>query len=76
MVIAGAWAGLAAVEVAAAYRRRGLATAVVARLVGWALERGARWCYLQVSPDNDAALALWRRYGFRPHHRYHYLEPN
>jgi ribosomal protein S18 acetylase RimI-like enzyme len=76
MVVTGAWAGLAAIEVAAAHRRRGLATAVADRLVQWALERGARWCYLQVTPDNEAALALWRRYGFRPHHAYHYLEPS
>ena len=76
MAVTETWAGLAAVEVVAAQRRRGLATAVVDRLAGWGLERGARWCYLQVTPDNEAALALWRRHGFRVHHSYHYLEPS
>ena len=75
MVVTGAWAGLAAVEVVPAQRRRGLATAVVDALMQRALERGARWCYLQVTPDNEAALALWRRYGFRVHHSYRYLAP-
>lgn len=75
MVVSGDWAGLAALEVAPAQRRRGLGSTIVDALVGWACERGARWCYLQVTPDNDAALALWRGRGFREHHRYRYLVP-
>jgi ribosomal protein S18 acetylase RimI-like enzyme len=73
MVVTADWAGLAAVEVVEAQRRQGLASAVVDALVGWAVGRGARWCYLQVTDDNEPALALWRRYGFRVHHAYRYL---
>jgi len=75
MVVTEPWAGLAAVEVDPEQRRRGLATGMVGALARWAQGRGARWCYLQVEPDNEPALALWRRYGFRVHHAYHYLVP-
>ena len=75
MVVTGAWAGLSAVEVDAAHRRRGIGSAVVDALVAWAAGRGARWCYLQVTEDNVGALALWHRYGFREHHAYRYLVP-
>jgi ribosomal protein S18 acetylase RimI-like enzyme len=36
----------------------------------------ANWCVLQVAEHNTAALALYRRLGFRLHHRYQYLRPN
>ena len=75
MVVTGPWAGLSAVEVVSEQRRQGLATSIVNALVTWARQRQARWCYLQVTPDNEPALALWRRYGFRQHHAYRYLQP-
>ena len=66
------WLGITSVEVAPDYRRQGLATALVARLAGWALGHGARQSYLQVDEGNEAALAFYDRLGFIPHHRYHY----
>lgn len=66
------WLGVTAVTVAEEHRRRGLATAVMAALTGWAAERGASSVYLQVTADNTAARALYRRAGFIEHHRYHY----
>jgi N-acetylglutamate synthase len=66
------WAGLTAVETDPACRRRGLATAVTAALAQVAADRGARGLYLQVENENHAAQALYRRAGFRDHHRYHY----
>jgi len=60
------------VTVAAEHRRRGLATALMAALQGWAAERGAHSVYLQVTAGNAAARALYRRSGFIEHHRYHY----
>ncbi|QMU75185.1 GNAT family N-acetyltransferase [Streptacidiphilus sp. PB12-B1b] len=68
----GRWAGLAALEVAPGQRRRGLATAVTAALARAAADEGADLVYLQVEPDNAAAIALYERLGFRTHHRYHY----
>ena len=37
-----------------------------------AAESGAPDVYLQVADENQAALALYDRIGFAPHHRYHY----
>lgn len=71
-VVDRGWAGVTAVEVGPAYRRRGLAAHVMRALSGWAVERGARWMWLQVAEENTAALALYRRLGFTVHHRYHY----
>ncbi|AZM48472.1 GNAT family N-acetyltransferase [Streptomyces sp. WAC 06738] len=71
-VVDGRWAGFAAVEVAPAHRRRGLATAVMAALATRALEEGASAAYLQVEPENTAALALYDALGFTTHHSYHY----
>ena len=68
----GRWAGLAALEVAPEHRRRGLATAVTAALARTAADEGADLAYLQVEPENEPAIGLYERLGFRTHHRYHY----
>ncbi|MFI9030191.1 GNAT family N-acetyltransferase [Streptomyces sp. NPDC053560] len=72
VVIDGRWAGFAALEVAPAHRRQGLATLVMAALAQRALEEGASAAYLQVETDNDAARALYDGLGFTDHHHYHY----
>ena len=69
---AGAWAGLTAIEVDPRYRRQGLASAVSAALAAQARRRGATRLYLQVTDENAAARALYRRLGFADHHGYHY----
>jgi len=66
------WVGVTAVEVDPPHRRRGLATHVMRGLLGWAADAGVRDAYLQVADENAAALALYDRIGFAPHHRYHY----
>jgi GNAT superfamily N-acetyltransferase len=66
------WLCVTAVTVYERYRRRGLATAVMAGLGTWARERGAHSCLLQVAGGNAPALALYARLGFTEHHRYHY----
>ncbi len=73
---AGEWAGLTAIEVDPAWRRRGFGAAVTAALAGLAAERGTHEVYLQVEMDNAAARSLYRRAGFTDHHGYHYrVEP-
>lgn len=72
VAMAGGWAGITAVDVDPAHRRRGLATAVTAALASAAASRGAVALYLQVENGNHAARALYRRAGFTDHHRYHY----
>jgi ribosomal protein S18 acetylase RimI-like enzyme len=70
--LADGWLCVTAVTVDDAYRRQGLATAVMAALGAWARDRGAHSCLLQVASSNDGALGLYRRLGFTGHHRYHY----
>ncbi|WP_235003432.1 GNAT family N-acetyltransferase [Blastococcus haudaquaticus] len=71
-VVVDGWLVVTAVTVDDAWRRRGLATAVMAALGSWARDRGGHSCLLQVSGDNAGALALYERLGFTEHHRYHY----
>jgi ribosomal protein S18 acetylase RimI-like enzyme len=75
VVVTGEWAGLACVEVAPEARRQGLARRIVDSSLAWAVERGADKAYLQTMRSNEAALALYRAYGFVDHHDYRYLEP-
>jgi ribosomal protein S18 acetylase RimI-like enzyme len=69
---AAGWAGLTAIEVHPAHRRRGLARAVTAALAAQASAHRASQLYLQVEDDNAAARTLYRRTGFTDHHGYHY----
>jgi N-acetylglutamate synthase len=76
VVVDDRWAGVSAVTVEPGSRRRGLATAVVRRLLAQAWQLGARRAYLQVEENNVAAIGLYARLGFVTHHRYHYLVPS
>jgi len=71
-VLVEGWLCVTAVTVDERYRRRGLATAVMAGLGAWARERGGHSCVLQVAGANAAALGFYARLGFTEHHRYHY----
>ena len=72
VAVADGWAGLTAVEVDPAHRRRGLGQAITGALAAAAVQRGAANLYLQVENDNTAARALYRQAGFTDHHGYHY----
>jgi len=72
MAAAAGWAGLAAVEVAPAHRRLGLARVIIGTLAALAVERGIPGLYLQVEDDNAPARSLYYRAGFDDHHGYHY----
>jgi N-acetylglutamate synthase len=67
------WVGFRSLEVHAAHRRKGYASAIMAELLDWGAEQGARTAYLQVLADNTSALALYGRLGFSVHHTYRYL---
>ncbi|MEO3750252.1 GNAT family N-acetyltransferase [Streptomyces sp. B6B3] len=73
-VVDGRWAGFAALRVAPAHRRQGLATAMMAELARAALGDGASAAYLQVEADNAEAQTLYRGLGFADHHHYQYRE--
>jgi ribosomal protein S18 acetylase RimI-like enzyme len=66
------WAGIFAMRTAAARRRQGLARRVLAALLAWAGQAGARRAWLQVEADNAAALALYAAAGFAEAYRYRY----
>jgi RimJ/RimL family protein N-acetyltransferase len=50
--------------VAAEWRGRGVGTALVAAAIEWAKVRGMHKLTLSVFPHNEAAVALYRRFGF------------
>lgn len=66
--------GYSAVEVAPAYRRRGLGTALGARIQRWGADMGAGEAYLQVISANEAGIGLYTKLGFAEHHRHRYAE--
>jgi RimJ/RimL family protein N-acetyltransferase len=51
--------------VAADWRGRGVGTALLAECLRWAREKGVEKLALTVYPDNEPALALYRKFGFR-----------
>ncbi|MEV6100368.1 GNAT family N-acetyltransferase [Nocardia sp. NPDC051981] len=69
------WAGLTCVVVANEHRRHGLGALVCAEMIRWGQSHGATHAYVQVSGENDAALALYQEMGFVEHHRYRYAAP-
>lgn len=69
------WVGFRGIHVHPAHRRQGLALVVMAALLEWGAERGARTAYLQVLSDNAPAIALYGGLGFVTHHAYRYLAP-
>jgi ribosomal protein S18 acetylase RimI-like enzyme len=72
VAVAEGWAGLTAMEVAPAHRRRGLATAIIGALARVAVGQGAADLYIQVDETNTGGRALYRRCGFTDRYRYHY----
>ncbi|HXH02224.1 MAG TPA: GNAT family N-acetyltransferase [Candidatus Competibacteraceae bacterium] len=71
-VLDGAYLGLFDLAIVAARRGQGLGARLLAGLLAWGAGQGARLAYLQVLEDNAAALALYRRLGFRHAYRYWY----
>lgn len=64
------WLGYSAVQVAADWRRRGLATRLGADMLAWGKSHGADSAYLQVISTNTPAIALYHKLGFIEHHRH------
>lgn len=71
--ISSGWAGVGAMWVEPSERSRGIGTAVLHRLLTRAVEHGCVSTHLQVASGNAAATDLYRRLGYREHHRYTYL---
>lgn len=62
----------------ARYRRRGIGRALLAAAVEWARTNGVRKLELHVFPHNQAAIALYERFGFERegYRKQHYLRSN
>lgn len=65
---------LHALEVTPAFRRKGVATALLSGAAQWAQARGAAWLTLAVTAANTAARAVYDRAGMKIVEEYHYLE--
>ena len=70
-----AWLGIHALFVEPARRRRGLAQRVLAGILTHEAARVPTVGWLHVETDNDPAIALYRKLGFRVHHSCRYYEP-
>jgi ribosomal protein S18 acetylase RimI-like enzyme len=69
------WLHVGRLEVSPAFRRRGLASALMAAVHTWGAEHGADRAVLEVAEGNSGALALYAGLGYAPHHRYRYWVP-
>lgn len=69
------WLHVGRLEVDPAFRRRGLASALMGGLHAWGAEHRAGHAVLQVAEGNSGALALYAGLGYAPHHRYRYWVP-
>jgi ribosomal protein S18 acetylase RimI-like enzyme len=65
-------AGIFSMATASEMRGRGVASALLSRLLLWAWEHGAAHAYLQVDSQNHPALGVYRRFGFVTAYTYHY----
>jgi len=65
-------AGVFTMGTASDVRARGIATGILATMLGWAWEHGATHAYLQVSADNHRAISVYRKFGFVDAYTYHY----
>ena len=65
-------AGIMSFAVSKTQRRGGIGTEILSSALRWARISGARSAWLQVVSDNEPALALYRKFGFRKAYEYRY----
>ena len=73
LALVGDWGGLYCVATLPEHRRRGCSERVVAAALAAGAEHGAADAWLQVLARNQAAAALYARFGFAEVDRYQYL---
>jgi ribosomal protein S18 acetylase RimI-like enzyme len=66
------WCGLFSIATASEHRGKGIGTQIVRSLAEWAQQNGAENLYLQVMQNNQPALSLYGKLGFRHLYEYHY----
>ncbi len=76
LAVEGKLAGIFGMVTAAEYRGRGVASAIVAKLLNDARAAGAETAYLQVEADNAPARRAYSKFGFRDRYAYWYRAPS
>lgn len=71
-VVERGWAGIGNVAVDPNLRRQGIGNSLLHSLASWSAEQGAKRLYLQVVQENEKAVRLYEKTGFRPLYSYHY----
>lgn len=71
-VIDGPYLGIFNLVTAEAFRRRGIGTELLLQLLDWGIDNGAKTAYLQVMLNNEPALKMYERLGFRELYQYWY----
>lgn len=71
-VVEGQYMGLFDIVTAPKHRRKGFGTILTESLLAWGKQSGASTAYLQVMENNETALALYKRFGFKINYRYWY----
>lgn len=69
------WLGVHDVVVEEAHRRQGWGRRLMAEVLDWGAELGARTVWVHVASDNPGARTFYEGLGFTPHHRCRYLTP-
>ena len=75
LALEGKLAGIFGMVTAVKYRGRGVATAIVAKLLDEARAAGAEMAYLQVEADNAPARHAYSKFGFKDSYAYWYRAP-
>lgn len=75
-VVERGWIGFFDIVTAPEFRRMGFATGLMANLMRWGADHGARHGYLQVVKENEAAMRLYEGLGFERSYEYWYRAKN
>ena len=75
LVVTRDWCGVGNLTVSPGHRGAGWGRAALAEALAEGRRSGARFAYLQVREDNEAARGLYAAAGFTPHHAYAYRNP-
>lgn len=76
LAMEGNFAGIFGMVTDAEFRGRGLATAIVDKLLNDARAVGAETAYLQVEAENAPARRTYSKFGFRDRYAYWYRAPS
>ncbi|MFW9786505.1 MAG: GNAT family N-acetyltransferase [Candidatus Thorarchaeota archaeon] len=66
------WLGLFSIRTIPEYRRMGVAWSINCALAMWGEDHGANRVFLQVESDNESAIALYEKMGFKTMYTYWY----